>query len=78
MRLTSGPADAGTRIGHWSVLAHGQFEMCLFLCKTSANKRRTCVRNANFNLSAAKSKMKVDIQTFSRRSRGKALTLEEL
>jgi CheY-like chemotaxis protein len=49
----------------------------LFLCKTPASKGRTWLRSASLGISAAKSKMKVEFQTPSRRSRGKSLTLEE-
>jgi hypothetical protein len=49
--------------------------VCYFLCKTRADQGEL---GLGMLVSAAKSNIKVGIQTSSRRSRGKSLTLEEL
>jgi hypothetical protein len=56
-------------------LTNEPYYVCYFLCKTRADYGE---RGLGMLVSAAKSNIKVGIQTSSRRSRGKSLTLEEL
>jgi hypothetical protein len=64
--------NSGVRCG---MPADESNDVCYFLCKTSADRGEPA---RGMLVSAAKSNIKVGIQTYSRWSRGKYLTLEEL